>query len=101
MVLIIVHTYNYLRHSNMLEIPINEAKGRLSGLIRAASDGERVILTSHGKPVAEITPVQKRSSATEKRQAIKAAQGRYKAKNPLPAAQAADLFYDDRTGLPA
>jgi prevent-host-death family protein len=84
----------------MLEIPINEAKGRLSGLIRAASEGERVVLTSHGKPVAEITPIQKRSSATEKRQAIKAAQGRYTSKNPLPAAQAGDVLYAGQTGLP-
>ena len=84
----------------MLEIPINEAKGRLSGLIRAASDGERVVLTSHGKPVAEITPIQKINSAVEKRQAIKAAQGRYTGKNPLPAAQAGEFLYDGQTGLP-
>ena len=84
----------------MLEIPINEAKGRLSGLIRAASAGERVVLTSHGKPVAEITPIQKRSSAVEKRQAIKAAQGRFKGNNSLPAAQAGDVLYAGQTGLP-
>ena len=84
----------------MLETPINEAKGRLSGLIRAANDGERVVLTSHGKPVAEITPFQKRSSATQKRQAIKTAQGRFRSKSPLPAAQAGDALYDDQTGLP-
>lgn len=34
-----------------------EAKNRLSELIRAAEDGEKVIVTRHGKPVVQITPV--------------------------------------------
>lgn len=33
-----------------------EAKNRLSELIRAVEDGEKVVITRHGKPVAQITP---------------------------------------------
>ncbi len=34
----------------MLSVPIHQAKGQLSELIRAAEQGEQVVLTRHGKP---------------------------------------------------
>ncbi len=37
-----------------MEFAIREAKARLSELVAAARDGERVIITSHGRPVAEL-----------------------------------------------
>jgi prevent-host-death family protein len=37
-----------------------EAKTQLSRLIRAAERGETVIITRHGKPVAQLGPVQDR-----------------------------------------
>ena len=33
-----------------MEIPIREAKARLSELVAAARNGERVIITRHGQP---------------------------------------------------
>jgi prevent-host-death family protein len=39
-----------------MDISIAEAKDRLSELIRAVEDGEKVVITRHGKPVAQITP---------------------------------------------
>jgi prevent-host-death family protein len=34
-----------------------EAKNRLPQLIRAVEDGEQVIITRHGKPVAQLSPL--------------------------------------------
>jgi prevent-host-death family protein len=40
-----------------MEVSITEAKSRLPELIRAVEEGEQVVITRHGKPVAQITPV--------------------------------------------
>ena len=37
-----------------MELPIRDAKARLSELIAAARKGERVIITRHGQPTAEL-----------------------------------------------
>jgi prevent-host-death family protein len=39
-----------------MDVSIAEAKNRLPELIRAVEAGESVIVTRHGKPVAQITP---------------------------------------------
>ena len=39
-----------------MEVSTAVAKNRLTELIRAVENGERVIITRHGKPVAEIGP---------------------------------------------
>jgi antitoxin (DNA-binding transcriptional repressor) of toxin-antitoxin stability system len=39
-----------------MEVSTAEAKNRLTELIRAVEKGERVIITRHGKPVAEMGP---------------------------------------------
>lgn len=39
-----------------MEVSIAEAKNRLPELIRAVENGEKVVITRHGKPVAQITP---------------------------------------------
>ena len=38
----------------MQSIPIHQAKSQLSELIRAAEQGEDVVLTRHGKPVVRM-----------------------------------------------
>jgi prevent-host-death family protein len=44
-----------------VNVSIAEAKNRLPELIRAVENGEQVIITRHGKPVAQISiPVSKR-----------------------------------------
>ncbi|MET0181567.1 MAG: type II toxin-antitoxin system prevent-host-death family antitoxin [Caulobacterales bacterium] len=40
----------------MIEAPVNEAKTKLTELLRAVEAGERVVITRHGKPVAELVP---------------------------------------------
>ena len=36
-----------------------EAKNRLSELLDAAENGEEVLITKHGRPVAKLVPVEK------------------------------------------
>ena len=39
-----------------MKVSIAEAKKRLTELIRAVESGEHVVITRHGRPVAQITP---------------------------------------------
>ena len=39
-----------------MDVSIAEAKNRLPQLIRAVEGGETVVITRHGKPVAQLTP---------------------------------------------
>jgi prevent-host-death family protein len=39
-----------------MNVSVAEAKNRLSQLLRAVEDGESVIITRNGKPVAQIVP---------------------------------------------
>lgn len=50
-VLAISYSYNWA-----MEVSTAEAKNRLPELIRAVEGGERVIITRHGRPVAQIAP---------------------------------------------
>ena len=39
-----------------MDVSIAEAKNRLAELVRAVEAGESVVITRHGRPVAQITP---------------------------------------------
>jgi len=39
-----------------MDVSIAEAESRLPELIRAVEDGENVVITRDGKPVAQLTP---------------------------------------------
>ena len=39
-----------------MDVSIAEAKNRLPELIRAVESGEKVVITRHGKPVAQLAP---------------------------------------------
>jgi prevent-host-death family protein len=43
-------------YNSDMDVSIAEAKNRLPELIRAVEGGERVVITRHGKPVAQIAP---------------------------------------------
>ncbi len=85
-----------------MEIAINEAKGKLSGLIKAAIRGEQVILTRHGTPVAEIKPIGSVKNPIEKLTALRkiAKKAQDKRTAGPDAAHSADFLYDDK-GLPS
>ena len=40
-----------------MNIPISEAKARLTDLVRRAEAGDEVILTRHGRPVVRLAPL--------------------------------------------
>lgn len=46
-----------------MDVSVADAKNRLPELIRAVEGGEQVIITRHGKPVAQITtlPTERRT----------------------------------------
>jgi prevent-host-death family protein len=41
---------------NAMDVSVAEAKNRLSELIRAVEDGESVVITRKGRPVAQLMP---------------------------------------------
>ena len=43
-----------------MEVAMREAKARLSELVAAARNGERVVITKHGRPAAEIVACEAR-----------------------------------------
>ena len=43
-----------------MELALREAKARLSELVAAARNGERVIITKHGQPAAELVRCERR-----------------------------------------
>ena len=43
-----------------MEFPIREAKARLSEMVAAVRKGERVIITRHGRPSAELVRCDRR-----------------------------------------
>jgi len=51
----------------MSEIGAYEAKTNLSALLERVEQGERFVITRHGKPVAELVPVSERDSAKIRR----------------------------------
>lgn len=85
-----------------MKIAIHEAKAKLSALINAALSGEQVVLTKHGRPVAEIRPLAATRSPAEKLSAIQriVARARTKRLSGVSAAEADKFLYDD-TGLPS
>ncbi len=48
-------TINY-GHIGSMEVGVAVAKSRLTALLRAAEEGETVVITRHGKPVAQLVP---------------------------------------------
>jgi prevent-host-death family protein len=90
-----------------MNIPLSDAKGRLTELVRRAEAGDEIVLTRHGQPVARIVPVAvvldvedlraRRLAAIDR--AIREARERGPDGGPS-AARAADYLYDDK-GLPA
>jgi prevent-host-death family protein len=39
-----------------LEVPVKEAKAQLTALLRMVEAGRRIVLTRHGKPIADLVP---------------------------------------------
>ena len=86
----------------MKKIAINEAKAKLSALVKSALGGEQVVLTKHGRPVAEIKPLTNTKKPAEKLSAMKKIliEARNERLSGVSAAEADNFLYDDN-GLPS
>lgn len=71
-----------------------EAKNRLSELLEAAENGEEVMITKHGRPVAKLTPVDNfdRARAREAIEWMK----EFRKKHPLRGLKIKDLINEGR-----
>lgn len=84
-----------------MRIPVSEAKGQLTELVRRAEAGDEVILTRHGQAAVRLVPV----AAVPDRKARRAlletvrASGAAKAASGPDAARSQDFLYGD-DGLP-
>lgn len=92
-----------------MNVPVSEAKGQLTELVRRAEAGEEVVLTRHGHPVARIVPAaakpktaeQKRKVLDEIMASARAARQAREAKGEAgeSAERSQDFLYDEN-GLP-
>jgi len=62
-----------------LTVPAAEANRRFSKLLRSVKAGARVIITSHGAPVAELGPVSQTELEDAEQRRFEAAQARLEA----------------------
>jgi prevent-host-death family protein len=89
-----------------MEIAVSEAKGRLTDLVRRAEAGEEVVLTRHGQPAVQLTPVSRKSAdkvRARRRAAIERVIREARERGPdggPTAARSQDFLYGD-DGTPA
>jgi prevent-host-death family protein len=78
----------------MKKIGAFEAKNRLSELLDAAENGEEIMITKHGRPVAKLTPVDN----FDRVQAREAADWllEFRKKHPLRGLKIKDLINEGR-----
>jgi prevent-host-death family protein len=88
-----------------LQIPVSEAKGQLTDLVRRAEAGEDVVLTRHGHPAVRLMPVRERPDRASRRKLLEAVRAAAAGKALLGpavemgAAPSQDFLYDE-SGLP-
>jgi prevent-host-death family protein len=84
-----------------VRVPVSEAKGQLTELVRRAEAGEDVVLTRHGHPAVRLEPVVERVDRRSRRAIMEAAQESAAAKiiGDGRAARSQDFLYGD-DGLP-
>lgn len=83
-----------------MDISVSDAKAQLTELVRLAEEGEEVVLTRHGKPVARVEAISPPRS--KDRRAIMEAVRRQappKGLHDISAARSQDFLYDE-DGLP-
>lgn len=84
-----------------MRIPVSEAKGQLTELVRRAEAGDEVVLTRHGRATVRLVPVQPRPNADVRRAVIAAVQAAASDKRTAgaTAARSQDFLYGE-DGLP-
>ena len=84
-----------------MQIPVSEAKGQLTELVRRAETGDEIILTRHGHAAVRLVPVKAPTDRKSRRKLIKIirAAAATKASAGPVAVRSQDFLYDDE-GLP-
>lgn len=84
-----------------MQIPVSEAKGHLTELVRRAEAGDEVILTRHGRPAVRLVAVKAAPVSSARKALLDAvrAKGARKASKGPSAARSQDFLYGD-DGLP-
>jgi prevent-host-death family protein len=85
----------------MTYVSVAEARARFTELLRLAETGEEIVVTRHGKEIAQIGPRRRTPTREEKIAAIRKAQAMAKGKfEPgFSAARSQDFLYGE-DGLP-
>ncbi len=86
-----------------MQVPVSEAKARLTDLVRRAEAGDEVILTGHGQPAVRLVPVAaKQADGRDPLTLIRNVQDSARTKiTPGPSAARSQDFLYDEDGLPA
>ena len=85
-----------------MQISVTDAKGQLTELVRRSEQGENVVLTRHGQPVARIVRIQP-VAEREARSALLHSflgSGKRKGRRRGPSAARSQDFLYDEYGLP-
>jgi prevent-host-death family protein len=84
-----------------MRISVSDAKGQLTELVRRSEQGDEVVLTRHGQPVARLVPIKAVLDRAARRKILDElrASGAAKASRGPSAARSQDFLYD-RYGLP-
>ncbi len=84
-----------------MEIPVSEAKGQLTDLVRRAEAGDEVILTRHGQPTVRLVPIAAPPDRATRRKGMETVRrsGAAKAVAGETVARSQDFLYD-ADGLP-
>jgi len=83
----------------VVQVPVTEAKGQLTELVRRAEAGEEVILTRHGHAAVRLVAIKPQSDRTSRRRLLEAVRASAAAKAGPDAAHSQDFLYGD-DGLP-
>jgi len=82
-----------------MKIPVSEAKGQLTDLVRRAEAGEEVVLTRHGHPAVRLIPIKERLDRSARRKLLEAVRaavaGKIVTDAGIGAARSQDFLYDD------
>jgi prevent-host-death family protein len=84
-----------------MRIPVSDAKGQLTELVRRAEAGDEVVLTRHGHAAVRLVPVKPRRDRDSRRRVLDEVRASAAANaTPGPdAARSQDFLYGD-DGLP-
>jgi prevent-host-death family protein len=88
-------------HNKPMRIPVSEAKGQLTELVRRAEAGEEVVLTRHGHSAVRLVPAAAKPTREERAAVLERVwkAGAKKKRRGPSAARSQDFLYDEY-GLP-